>query len=55
MNKSRMVLMSPKEKGMKILGWKSQTFWIQMQQHLLEFPNSRKKVTTCVISKPKSF
>jgi hypothetical protein len=26
MNKSRMVLMSPKEKGMKILGWKSQTF-----------------------------
>jgi hypothetical protein len=31
------------------------TFWIQMQQDLLKFSSSKKKVTTSVISTSKSF
>jgi len=48
-------ILSPKRKGMMIFGWKSKTFWIQIQQDLLEFPKSIKNVTTSIISKPKSF
>jgi len=48
-------ILSPKRKGMMIFGWKSKTFWIQIQQDLLEFPKNIKNVTTSIISKPKSF
>jgi hypothetical protein len=44
-----------KKKGKWFLVYKSLTFWIQTQQDLLKFLESRKEVTIGIVFKPKSF